>query len=518
MGEIGFIMIFILCHFCKLQKWYVFKHFFLFVMNKTEKDISTAIKRASKKSMMPTVSNEELMQEMKARKMAVKFPLHIFPEKMDSIIKSFLIQKPADESFVGLTILSTLSALIGRTILLEQGDWLTDAKLWTVLIGGTSSFKSETQNFWLSPLMDLHDELFEEDTQKHIEYYQKAKEARKNKEDFSEIPPPDKCLFQKDIFMPTLKRKVLMNNPRGFLMFFDEMEVWFSSFEQGKKLTADEKEWLSFHNTENRSAIERSGTRQENLVDSYMALLGGTQHEFSSSYFKYGRQTSGFANRFIFGISDNDNIPKKQREPKKIDKTVWKIICRLVFKKLKYEAKNPIIVSYTKPASDAKYEWSEKTESQINEMDTSTRRTNLKNWVGKAVIHVSRIALILNVLDTVCDYIETHSIWNLDTCEEHCRSQSYDLHFKSVSLEQVKRAIEVVEYSRHSFEFAYSNYLDSVVKDQVTDVTRRIITLINNNSSLVDVYSLLRYEGYKQSYPTFTRYVKKLKQDFPSLF
>lgn len=487
-------------------------------MNKADnnfKDSKARQKSAEKKiRSLATYSDSELEKEIVERKMKMKFPLHIFPELLSPLINKFTDIYKAENAYTGLSILSIAGALIGKSVCLEYQEYSSYPKFWFVLMGETSTYKSQTTGFWLKPLYNLHLEIFENYKKDKAEW----DEIKKNEEPM----PIEKSLLEKDIFMFTLKRKVLKNNPRGVLMFHDEMKSWLSSFQQGNKESSDETEWLSLHSDKGIINVTRGGNQEkEVVVDPFISLLGTTQPAFAYYYFHKERDVSGFANRFIFGICDQTDLQERGNNDVKLDSFMWKAICEMLYKKLKFDEKDDdynIKIRYNEQAYKRIIAWNKKQISEINEMSPSKDKTLIKNWFGKATLHLNRVALVLAVLDTVCDYISTHHIRDEEYLKEHLQSKSYDLHFKEVDLNQAERAIEVIEYSKYSMKYAYDCYLDSVLHEQVPPQIRRIISMLRKGMTRKQIWEIVCAEGYQNDYTRFCRYLQELKATHPNLF
>jgi hypothetical protein len=445
--------------------------------------------------------------------MKIKFPLHVFPELLHPIINKFVNNYEAEPSFTGLSILSVAGALIGKAIRLEYDIYFCYPKFWIVLVGETSTFKSQTADFWLNPLFDLHLELFENYKKEKAEW----ESVKKNEEPM----PIETSLLEKDVFMFTLKRKVLKNNPRGILMFHDEMKSWLSSFQQSNKDSADESEWLSLHSDKGMINVTRGGNQEkEIIVNSFVSLLGTTQPAFFYYYFHKERDVSGFASRFIFAVSDETDLKVRTKGKGKLDTFVWKAVCQMLYKKLKFDDKNNdwnIKIGMTDEAFDAFVNWQKIQEFEVNAL-SGNQKVLLKNWFGKAVTHINRVALVLAVLDTVCDYISTHHIRDEEDLNRHLQSKSYDLHFKDVDLNQVERAIEVIEYSKYSMKYAYDCYLDSILHEQIPPQIRRIISMLRKGMTRKQIWEIVCAEGYQNDYTRFCRYLQELKATHPNLF
>lgn len=486
---------------------------------KFDKTLNTAINRLLKKGVLATASDEELANELNSRKMQVQFPIDVFPAYLKSVIGEYVTTFKVERSYVGLSILNTAAALMGKTVLLKNGKYISFPKLYVVLMGQTSSYKSQAIGDFIQPLQKMHLELSEKHKIEKQKFLDEQSEARQKKETLSKSMPIAQSLYEKDVFMFTLKRKVLPNNPRGFMMFFDEMKSWFASLDGGKKNESqDESEWLSLHNDKGLFLVQRGGDQdQEQVENPFICLMGGTQPAFAKLFFERNRNVSGFAARFIFGICD-EHLLVEREEDAEIDMSRWENICQILFKKLHFSQTSlPYEIQYSPASIILIKEWKSKIRAEINGMENNEHRQMAVNWFGKAEVHLPRIVLILYVLDLVCQTIEKQEITETNIYD-YCKSnQSLDFMSKTTP-DQVERAIKVIEYTRYSMRYAYDLYIQEQILAGLPIETKRIISLLKTGMSMAECYELLKAEGYDKSYVTLTRYIEEIKRTHKAAF
>src|SRR5688572_2659592 len=104
--------------------------------------------------------NEQYLLQRK-NKTLNHFPVEVFPNLIQGIIRSTneCLLFPMD--FIGASILSALSISIGNTYRIEiKKGWTENCVLYTVLIGPPGSMKSPPLDFALKPLLDANNEAY----------------------------------------------------------------------------------------------------------------------------------------------------------------------------------------------------------------------------------------------------------------------------------------------------------------------------------------------------------------------
>lgn len=486
---------------------------------KTSSKLLNALGKGFDKARLATLSTEELEKELIGRRMEMQFPLDVFHPYLRNTIQEYVSVLKVEPSFVGMTILNTSGALIGKTICLKNGMYTTFPKLWTVLIGKTSAYKSQVINHWTKPLKDIHLELSEQYEIELNKFFDAEQEARKTKSEFNDIYPIEPSIYEQDVFMPTLKRKVLKNNPRGFMMCYDEMKTWVTSLD-GKKgsESSDEAEYLSLYNDTGLFLVQRGGerVRQEKIVNPFMCLLGGTQPAYSYHYFHRERDVSGFASRFMFGVDVSTKLVARDSQAE-VDMSRWDQVCRVLYGKMHY-SQTPDEVRFSAGSWEVIKNWETKIINEINAIEDKSLNQLNENWFGKAKIHVARIALILFVIDCAAEVLEKQKIKTDEDLQTFLKGSIRLDAWGEINATIVEQAIKVVEYSRHSMRYVFDCWIDQQNLKQIPQSVRRLVLLINSGMNLKEIHRIVANEGYKESYVTFTRYISDLKIAHPNLF
>jgi hypothetical protein len=163
------------------------------------------------------------------------FPVRIFPDSIQGIIKNThdTLNFPID--FISSSILFVSSVAIGNTYKVKvKNGWIENTTLYMSLIGPAGTNKSHPLSWALNPI-----------NRRQKEYNAQYKELQvlaNDKESELEKPTLKKILVS-DTTTETLAL-LLNNNQRGLGVCVDELNGWLSSFNRYNKGN-DEEFWLS---------------------------------------------------------------------------------------------------------------------------------------------------------------------------------------------------------------------------------------------------------------------------------
>ena len=171
----------------------------------------------------------------------------------------------APVDYVAASLMTVAGALIGNARVITVGNWSEPPILWTVLIGSPSSGKSPA----LDPLLGIIERL----------------EAM--------LPSETDKIVIDDATVKAMA-EIAAKNPKGLLLFGDELSAWWSTFRQH----GGEATWLKAFgarpHTVNRS--KEPPIRVDRLA---VSVVGGSQPDMVRAFIE-GKTNGGFASRWLF--------------------------------------------------------------------------------------------------------------------------------------------------------------------------------------------------------------------------
>jgi len=262
-----------------------------------------------------------------------EFPSYLFGPAWSKWILSRAEGCSAPPDYVGLSLLSLVSTLVGCSRFVSPWEgWKEPPVLWVALVGNPSSGKSPA----LDCALDLVKKIERDETEKYLENLKQyegdklvADAARLSwEEDVKEAagrgyPPPkmpDKAIDPErpqrlritvSDTTPEALVRVLLGQPKGILSKRDELAGWFGGFNrytggQG----GDRPFWLEAYGARSFT-IDRARSGGEVVLIPHLAVsvIGGIQPDKLQSLIMSG-DDDGLSSRFLY--CDPDPVPPKR--------------------------------------------------------------------------------------------------------------------------------------------------------------------------------------------------------------
>ncbi len=247
------------------------------------------------------------------------FPTHLLPAPIARFVREAAKSLGCNEAFLAVPLLSVFAAAIGnsRRIQLKKG-WCEPSVLWAAIVGDSGTLKSPALDLLLEPLHRRQQEAAEKHKkrmEKHEQQSAKYEKVVKKASSLSEVAIAQK--FSVDEFIkpetPVLARYLcgdttiealsllLQDQPRGLLMFRDELSGWLAGFDAYKPSRgADEAHWLSMHRA-GALTVDRKTDRMLICVPmAAVSVTGGIQPNILARVLESRHFESGLAARLLF--------------------------------------------------------------------------------------------------------------------------------------------------------------------------------------------------------------------------
>lgn len=239
------------------------------------------------------------------------------------------MQCPADFPAIGAMI--GLATIVGRRVTIrpkKHDDWSVVPNLWGMVIGRPSALKSPALSEALKPLHRLETlskERHEANQRDHEKatmihearlkaYRATLEKAAKNNQDVAEDPPdaPTPAPRRRLVSMDTTVEKLgelLRDNPRGVLVYRDELAGWFASFERDGR-ESDRAFYLEAWNGNAPFRYDRIGRGTVDIEAACVSMVGTIQPGVLTRHVAEqlrGAANDGLAQRFQLMVYPDDD-------------------------------------------------------------------------------------------------------------------------------------------------------------------------------------------------------------------
>ncbi|WP_251930809.1 DUF3987 domain-containing protein [Salinibacter ruber] len=221
------------------------------------------------------------------------FPLSTLPDPVQKYVTAQAEAMSVDPSMIAVPGLSVLSAAVGNSRHVElQSTWKEPPTLWTMLIAESGERKSPALKKATAPTHRKHSKLKKE--------YDRALDAWQDRDEEERGPRPQrKRLTANDATVETVGL-LHDDNPRGLLLYRDELAGWLGSFNQYNKGESDLQKWIEFYGTTPVEIDRKSSERSSMLIeDPSVAVTGSIQGGVLEDRLNALHFQSGFAARAL---------------------------------------------------------------------------------------------------------------------------------------------------------------------------------------------------------------------------
>lgn len=235
------------------------------------------------------------------------FPIHLLPRSIADYAKDQAELMGVDPAIIGMGALAVTAACLDDRIKIQpkryDPTWTESARLWITPVGDPSTMKSPGLSKAMTPAFKINDEWRKDADEKWTAYEQARKRWEKKaiKED-APGPQPEapqiKRLIYEDATVEKMADLMAKHDPRGVLVYRDELTGWLSSMDAYKNGGGkDRAAWLEAYNGGSMT-IDRV-QRGSSFVENWSAcILGGIQPSVIHEYAKVTNH-DGMLQRFI---------------------------------------------------------------------------------------------------------------------------------------------------------------------------------------------------------------------------
>ena len=218
------------------------------------------------------------------------FPVEALPEPIQKFVREAAKSLGVDCSMIVTPVLAVLASAVGatRTIKLKR-DWSEPCVLWTAILGLPGSLKSPALKIVIDLLDDIQSQAFIEYEAKRetyestledfeIDFTAWKKGGRKKGEPKPSKPTEPTCkrILCRDITIEAVS-KILKDNPRGILVFNDELRSWLSFDRYSNAKGSNIPHWLSMFSALPLTRDRVTGRESIHIPRAAVSITGGLQ-------------------------------------------------------------------------------------------------------------------------------------------------------------------------------------------------------------------------------------------------
>lgn len=294
--------------------------------------------------------------------------------------------------YIAPCLLFVAALSCGNAAVIEmQTGWKEKPLLYLAIVGGRGTNKTSCFDFALAPIREKDDQEYERYVSEKALYDAEFLKPLKERNPKLEMPMYQQYILSD--FTPEVLVCQHKANPRGLIVFFDELIGFIYSFNKYRS-GADEQMWTQLF-AGGGVTVNRVGVDPVKINDTCIGVFGGIQPEILVSFAK-GKIQNGFVDRWLFAFPEKVLYPKFNDID--IDERIaqsWnKIIQRIL--SLPFEG-TPKVVKLSPGAKALYKEWFDNLSDQKNNGGSSFAglATKMDRYCG-------RFALVLEVLKFGC--------------------------------------------------------------------------------------------------------------------
>ncbi|MCB0707445.1 MAG: DUF3987 domain-containing protein [Saprospiraceae bacterium] len=382
------------------------------------------------------------------------FPINVFPEKLREILQLFHDCYGLPIDYFGLGALTAASSIIGNAYAIRyRHGQVYPCILYSAIVGNSSIGKTPAIKLCLGPIFDMEKE-YQKEYLEQLEMWKQ--ECYENSISNTRQPDPPQPK-QKEILINDATTEAinlsLTRNPRGLLLYRDELSGWINSLNQYRK-GSDTEFWLS--NWSNAtSKVSRASKDPLYIKKPNVDVLGGIQPAvLERNMAGDGREENGFLARVLFAYPKEMVKPyESERSPDISVFDRYKKIC-FYLRDLPSRIEPPatpyedwtVESIYLDLDDDARIAYKAFHRDNTDQINASNNDT-MKSILGKMENYCLRFALILELLNISCENYQDEINLSLEEVEE-----------LKISEQSIIRAIELIKYFKSTATYVLTRF------------------------------------------------------------
>lgn len=337
----------------------------------------------------------------KKSKKGTQFPIDAFPTFCQDMMKAYQFCFGAAPDHYGLAILSVAGAVLGNAVWAVERGNTHPPLLYSVIVDKPGRGKTPIVREVLRPVVKIEQRYREA----HAEALRKHREANADNKGNTPPPPVGKEIILNDFTLESVY-KVLQANPRGVIVFRDEVAGWLNSMNAYKTKGGDEQFWLENYNSGLVKINRQKADRALFVRNCFASVIGTTQPAILAQFAEGNKAYNGFLARILFSFpEDTEKITYNNRQPDSTFREKWEQIITRIYglpcesssaaDDLDDASIEPTLIGLSSKAAQLYQDYYDTIAKQVNESEDEIEQAVLTKFDS----HVLRLALILTFLN-----------------------------------------------------------------------------------------------------------------------
>ena len=292
---------------------------------------------------------------------AVGFPVEVLPKAVQRIVLDTHSFQNFPIDYIAPSLLFVACAACGNSTVVQIiNGWCEKPLLYLAIVGDRGTNKTSCFEFALNPVMRKDDEEYDKYVEAKAMYDMEMSKPLKERN--ARVQEPDFCQTILSDFTPEVLVRQHKANPRGLIVYFDELIGFIYSFNKYRS-GSDEQMWTQLF-AGSGVTVNRVSSDPVKIDNTCISIFGGVQPGILKSFAK-GKVQNGFMDRWIFAFPDKVPYPKlKENEIDDSVKESWNRIIERILS-IPYDGK-PNVLRFSPEAKAAYSDWFNSLSDQKN--------------------------------------------------------------------------------------------------------------------------------------------------------
>ena len=292
---------------------------------------------------------------------AVGFPVEVLPKAVQRIVFDTHSFQNFPIDYIAPSLLFVACAACGNSTVVQIiNGWCEKPLLYLAIVGDRGTNKTSCFEFALNPVMRKDDEEYDKYVEAKAMYDMEMSKPLKERN--TRVQEPDFCQTILSDFTPEVLVRQHKANPRGLIVYFDELIGFIYSFNKYRS-GSDEQMWTQLF-AGSGVTVNRVSSDPVKIDNTCISIFGGVQPGILKSFAK-GKVQNGFMDRWIFAFPDKVPYPKlKENEIDDSVKESWNSIIERILS-IPYDGK-PNVLRFSPEAKVAYSDWFNSLSDQKN--------------------------------------------------------------------------------------------------------------------------------------------------------
>lgn len=379
------------------------------------------------------LSNDCTEEHIKSVHDPKAFPVKAFPDFVEKFMEEVSNATAVPIDFVGVSILTVASSLIGNKRKLElKPEYTVSPTIFACMVGAPGVGKTPALSL-ASSVIEHIESLEAQNYEDRLENYkleminyelelEKWKKTKKRKAEDKPIEPKEPRFRQIKTTDITIEALIELLEVAPILVVKDEFSGFIYSMDQykGSGKGSEKESWLELFNGKGIS-INRKGRKMNRVENPFVSVIGGTQPDKLEKIFNTDIK-DGFIDRILFSFPDGVSIQAKKKaldcgiDPE-TKQTYIEQFTRLFY--MPGEANNPTVLKMTEKADTLYKAYSCE---MIDKFDSPGMNEDVKAAYSKFKTYFERFILIMHFIHQLegkheqgeeVDYAAVHNAYSL---------------------------------------------------------------------------------------------------------